>query len=126
MKAFQNRMDVIGNNIANSNTTGFKHDRTAFSDSFNQTLSHASPGNSASAGTAAIQIGSGVALTAVKTNYSQAALSRTGVPTDLAVSGEGFFMVRDAVTNLQYATRAGDFPTRASRRQSAVTGLDWP
>ena len=109
LQNFQERMDVIGNNIANVNTTGFKSARTEFADSFSQTLQFSSAGSGASSGTSSIQIGAGVTTAAIKNQYTQGALSRTGVQTDLAVAGEGFFIVRDPVSATQFATRAGDF-----------------
>ena len=109
LQNFQERMDVIGNNIANVNTTGFKSARTEFADSFSQTLQFSSSGSGGNTGTSAIQIGAGVATTAIKNQYTQGALSRTGVQTDLAIAGEGFFIVRDPVSTTQFATRAGDF-----------------
>lgn len=105
LQQFQNEMDVIGNNIANSNTVAFKASRTDFADALSQTLQ--APG--ASTGTPAIQVGSGVTTAAVKTLYNQGSLTSTGVQTDLAISGNGFFVVKDTVTNQEYATRAGDF-----------------
>ena len=109
LQNFQERMDVIGNNIANVNTTGFKSARTEFADSFSQTLQFSSTGSAGNTGTSAVQIGAGVTTTAIKNQYTQGALSRTGVQTDLAVAGEGFFIVRDPVSLTQFATRAGDF-----------------
>ncbi|MBC8001040.1 MAG: flagellar hook-basal body complex protein [Opitutaceae bacterium] len=109
LQNFQERMDVIGNNIANVNTTGFKSARTDFADSFSQTLQFSSGGTAGTAGTSSIQIGAGVTTAAIKNQYTQGALSRTGVQTDLAVAGEGFFIVRDPVSTTQFATRAGDF-----------------
>src|SRR5579862_8812927 len=103
LQQFQNEMDVIGNNIANSNTVAFKASRTDFADALSQTLQ--APG--ASTGTPAIQVGSGVTTAAVKTLYNQGSLTSTGVQTDLAISGNGFFVVKDTVTNQEYATRAG-------------------
>ena len=109
LQQFQEQMDVISNNVANVNTTAFKSARTDFSDSFSQTLKQSSPGSGGASSTAAMQIGSGVATAAIKNIYTQGALSRTGVNTDLAIAGEGFFMVRNISTNALYATRAGDF-----------------
>jgi flagellar hook protein FlgE len=98
---FQNKIDAIGNNIANSNTTAFKAGRVDFQSALSQSLE----GRQSNAS----QIGSGVATAAVKTLYHQGGLAYTGVATDLAVSGEGFFMVRDTQAGHEYATRAGDF-----------------
>src|SRR5689334_3088439 len=104
LRQFQNEMDVIGNNIANSNTIAFKSARADFADALSQTLQ--APGSS---GTPAMQLGSGVTTAAVKNNYDGGAITRTGVSTDLAVSGDGFFVVKDSINNQQFATRAGDF-----------------
>lgn len=103
IQQFQERLDVIGNNIANADTLGFKSGRADFADAFSQTLQ--APG----AGAPGMQVGSGVTTAAVKNLFTQGALSRTGIQTDLSVSGDGFFMVKDAVSSLEYATRAGDF-----------------
>lgn len=108
IQQFQNRLDVIGNNIANSNTIAFKAARTDFSDAFSQTLQVSSASSSGS-NQAGMQVGSGVNTSAVKNIFTQGALNRTGVGTDLAIDGDGFFIVRDPVSGIEYATRAGDF-----------------
>jgi flagellar hook protein FlgE len=108
IQQFQNSLDVIGNNIANSNTIAFKAARTDFADSFSQTLQVSSAGSSG-AGNPGMQVGSGVTTAAVRNLFTQGALNRTGVGTDLSISGDGFFMVRDPISGTQYATRAGDF-----------------
>jgi len=69
----------------------------------------ASPGAGTTSGVAGIQIGSGVSTGAVRNQFTQGALSRTGVQTDLAISGEGFFIVRDPISGSEFATRSGDF-----------------
>jgi flagellar hook protein FlgE len=102
-------MDVIGNNIANSNTTAYKSARVDFGDAFSQTLQGSSAANGNVSSTPAIQIGNGVTTTAIKNLYTQGPLIPTGITTDLGISGDGFFMVRDPVSDVQYATRAGDF-----------------
>lgn len=109
MQQFQQRLDVIGNNIANANTTGYKSSRADLADSFSQTLRRSSGSTATNSNVTSMQVGSGVTTATVKNLYTQGAVARTGVPTDLAISGEGFFIVRDTVTNTNYATRAGDF-----------------
>jgi flagellar hook protein FlgE len=109
LQNFQERMDVIGNNIANVNTTGFKMARVDFADSFSQTLRGSSAGTEAISGTSAMQVGSGVTTGAVRNIYTQGAVTGTGVKTDLAIAGEGYFTVRDTLSDTSYATRAGDF-----------------
>jgi len=109
LQNFQERLDVIGNNIANVNTTGFKSGRVDLADSFSQTLRASSGSSGGSSGIASIQVGTGVVTTAIKNIYTQGALARTGAGTDLAIAGNGFFVVRDTVSDVEYATRAGDF-----------------
>lgn len=104
IQQFQQRMDVIGNNIANVNTVAFKAARTNLADSFSQTLASSNLG-----GDAAAQVGLGVITSGIYNQYTQGAINRTGVETDLAISGEGFFVVRDPVSGNVFVTRAGDF-----------------
>lgn len=106
---FQEKMDVIGNNIANVNTVGFKSARVDFADSFNETLRGASGGSNGSGSTPPIQIGTGVTTTSTRTTFTQGGLWRTGAASDLMISGEGFFVVRDPVADIPYVTRAGNF-----------------
>jgi flagellar hook protein FlgE len=109
LQNFQERMDVIGNNVANVNTTGFKSSRVDLADSFSQTLRASSASTGGSSGQPSIQVGTGVTTTAIKNMYTQGALARTGLATDLAIAGNGFFVVRDTVSSVEYVTRAGDF-----------------
>lgn len=109
MQQFQQRLDVIGNNISNVNTSGYKTARVDFADAFSQTVQAASPASGNASAVAGIQIGSGVSTGAIRNQFTQGSLSRTGVQTDLAVSGEGLFIVRDPVGGNEFATRAGDF-----------------
>jgi flagellar hook protein FlgE len=102
---FQQDMDVIGNNIANINTDGFKAARVNFADSFSNTLA---------AGTGTVQVGTGVFDQAVTNDWSQGAVNATGITTDLAISGNGFFVVQDPTTNAQYVTQDGSFSVNAS------------
>ncbi len=110
LKAHQTRMDVIGNNIANVNTTGYKAKRMNFSDMLYQTTQAAS-GPNANAGTGGInprQIGLGVKTAAINTTITQeGATQSTGNPFDLKLTGEAFFVVSDG-TNTYY-TRDGSF-----------------
>ena len=100
IQQFQSKLDVIGNNIANSNTLGFKSGRADFEDTFSQTIS---------SGATDVQIGSGVATGSVKQIFQQGVLSRTSVPTDVGIQGDGFFLVRHPVSGETFATRAGAF-----------------
>src|SRR4030095_4448982 len=99
LQNFQQRMDVIGNNVANVNTTAFKGARMDLADSFSQTLRSSSAGSGGNSGTPAMQIGSGVVIEAITNIYTQGAIARTGVGTDVALTGPGFFVVRDTISN---------------------------
>src|SRR5262249_11286222 len=101
LEQFQTELDVIGNNIANSDTIGFKSARIDFEDSFSQTLM--------AAGTNPAQVGTGVATGAITTDFGNGTLATTGVQTDLGIGGNGFFVVADPNSGAQYATRAGNF-----------------
>jgi flagellar hook protein FlgE len=102
MEQFQQSLDVIGNNIANVNTTGFKSARVDFADSLGQTLSKNGAGVS-------MQVGTGVTTSNIANQFTTGAINTTGTPTDLAISGGGFFIVRDPISNEQFVTRSGDF-----------------
>lgn len=113
MKAHQARMDVIGNNIANVNTYGFKSGRASFSDVYYQTISAATGATNTSGGTNPSQIGYGVQLGSVDTIQTRATFSMTDNALDLAIAGEGFFQVQDSDGNTYY-TRAGQLSIDAT------------
>ncbi|MCC8194502.1 MAG: flagellar hook protein FlgE [Deltaproteobacteria bacterium] len=94
------KMNVVGNNIANVNTIGFKGSRMDFEDFVNQNV-YAAAGPS--------QVGRGVSIGAIYGNFSQAAFESSTDPTDMAISGEGFFKVKPVGTDTEYYTRAGNF-----------------
>ena len=81
-----------------------------------QALAWSLRGAGTTAANAALQVGSGVSTASIQNLYTQGATSRTNVPTDLAINGSGFFVVRDAQTNAEFLTRAGDFQLDASQR----------
>lgn len=111
LKAHQTRMDVIGNNIANVNTVGFKGSRATFQEIFSQTLSSAgSPdGLSGRGGTNPMQIGLGMNVDAIDVQMGRGSVQRTESPTDLSIEGEGFFIVRNGNEGAYNFTRAGNF-----------------
>jgi flagellar hook protein FlgE len=106
MKAHQARMDVIGNNIANVNTYGFKSGRASFKDIYYQTLQGASGATSDKGGTNPSQIGYGVQLGGVSVNQSRSSFAMTDIGMDVAIAGEGFFQVQDGDGNI-FFTRTG-------------------
>ena len=107
LKNHQTRMDVVGNNIANVNTVGFKGSRVTFSEMMNQTLQNAQSPDGNRGGQNPQQIGLGVDLASIDTIQTQGSLESTGIGTDLAIDGDGFFRVNDGRQNLY--TRAGNF-----------------
>jgi len=115
LQTFSKDLEVIGNNIANVNTTAFKSSTLAFSENFSNTLRSSQPATANTSNVLAAQIGTGVQFSGVNTNYNQGALSSTGQATDVGISGEGYFIVRDAshgtdlTDSLAYATRVGNF-----------------
>jgi flagellar hook protein FlgE len=101
-------LGVVGDNISNSNTIGFKGQRAIFADML---------GHSVTAGTPSALPGSGVAMSQVEQMFTQGSLSNTGVPTDMALSGDGFFVVGGTVDGVQ-----GQFYTRAGQMKIDGTG----
>lgn len=93
LQSFSASLDTIGNDIANVDTTAYKSQSTNFSDTFN---------------------GVGVQVSGTATDFTQGALSSTGNPTDLGISGNGYFIVEDPATSSQYATRDGQFTINSS------------
>jgi len=107
LKNHQTRMDVIGNNIANVNTVGFKGSRVSFQDMLSQTLQGASGASGDRGGTNPVQIGMGMGVASIDTIFTDGSFQSTGKQNDLAISGQGFFVLSDG-TNQVY-TRAGGF-----------------
>lgn len=103
----QIRLDVIGNNIANVNTIGYKAQRANFQEQFLQTLRGGSAPNGALGGTNPSQVGLGVTVGSIDLIMGQGSLNPTGKSTDMAISGEGFFVISDG--KQQVYTRDGSF-----------------
>src|SRR6056297_1351590 len=103
----QIRMDVIGNNISNVNTTGFKKGRVNFHDMISQNLQGASRPNERVGGVNPRQVGLGMQISSIDTIFNQGSLQTTGVKTDVAIQGEGFFVMREGDVDLY--SRAGAF-----------------
>lgn len=106
----QVRMDVIGDNIANVNTVGYKGSKANFKAIFSQMLKGAGAPQEGRGGTNPMQVGLGSALGAISVNHSNGSTERTDNPTDIMISGNGFFVVsNDAQGNNRFYTRAGNF-----------------
>ena len=109
LQAHQIAMDVEGNNIANVNTTGFKYSRTNFADLLSQTSKIATAPQSPLGGKNGVQVGLGVTVATVTHIFSQGSVQNTDKNTDMAIQGDGFFVVSpDGGTTFKF-TRAGDF-----------------
>lgn len=108
MMAQQTKMDVIGNNISNVGTYGYKASRATFKDVYYQTKSSATSASSNSGGTNATQIGYGSKLGSIDVNTTQSIMTSTGYTMDCAITGEGYFQVMDNDGNVFY-TKAGMF-----------------
>lgn len=111
IKTFSKSLEVIGDNIANVNTTGFKGSRVSNKDTFNFTLQEGAAGGPPSS--VPMQIGSGSAVSSISQKFTQGVLSTTGSPTDLGISGSAFFKVTGHPDGDMF-TRAGDFRLNTS------------
>lgn len=110
LRAHQLKMDIIGNNIANVNTVGFKGQRVTFQEVYSQTIKGAGSPQAGKGGTNAHQVGLGISLASIDTFHIRGAVQRTDNNTDLAINGDGFFVISNSsdFMNRSY-TRAGNF-----------------
>jgi flagellar hook protein FlgE len=113
---YQQEMDVIGNNIANVNTTAFKAGTVDFADTFSNVL------QAGGTSTPSIEVGTGVGIDAIDSNWTQGTISSTGVTSNLAISGNGFFEVKDPTTTNVFATRDGTFSVDSNGYLVNATG----
>src|SRR5438128_9888995 len=108
LRAYQDMLNVVSNDLANINTTAFKSQRTRFADLLYQTLTEATGTSSGSVGgTNPLQVGFGVKVNAIDQDFSQGSLEPTAGQLDMAIQGKGFFVVNDGFQNLY--TRDGAF-----------------
>ncbi len=107
LRNHQNKLDVVGNNIANVNTVGFKYNTALFQDIFSQTVRGSTAPQLGQGGINPVQVGLGMALSSSTVIHTQGALTTTGRESDLAIEGAGFFVVNDGMQN--YYTRDGSF-----------------
>ncbi len=122
LNASQFTLDVIGDNIANINTTGFKGSRTLFQTQFSRTLAAGTKPGAMQGGTNPMQIGLGAAIGAIQRTFSPGSIETTGVPSDLAVEGEGFFVMRTP-ENESVFSRDGAFTLSANNRLISADGF---
>ena len=112
LQAHQKMIDIAGNNLANVNTTAFKASSITFSELLSETIKKASQPTSTVGGTNPQQMGTGVGVAGITPNMSQGSIVNTGNPLDLALEGEGYFVVSDGQQNIY--TRAGAFAVDAN------------
>ncbi len=109
----QTQLNVAGNNIANVNTVAFKSSRAIFTPQYYQTISAGSPPDGNFGGSNPSQAGLGASVATIEKNFTQGSIQATGVPTDLAINGQGFFVVQNASQGQEY-TRDGSFNLNAN------------
>ncbi|MEN8076953.1 flagellar hook-basal body complex protein [Clostridioides difficile] len=127
MKANQTKMDVVGNNVANASTTAFKKSSVRFSDALNQTILYSSQPGETIGGVNPGQVGIGVKVSSITKNMLQGSLQQTGIPSDIAIDGDGFFVVQldkdEANGNISEGfTRDGSFSLDAKGRLVTADG----
>lgn len=120
LRSHQTMLDVTGNNIANVNTVGFKSSSVQFQDSLSQLVRNSTFPRASAGGSNPAQVGLGVQTVAIRTNSSSGASQPTGVPTDLMIAGDGFFVVRSGAETLY--TRNGGFSFDANGRLTSADG----
>ena len=121
LTAAETTIDVTGNNVANANTIGFKQSEAEFATQFLQNLSLGSAPNADNGGTNPTQIGLGVQVTSITPDFKQGTLQISSSPSDLAIQGNGFFIVQ-GTGGQQFYTRNGNFTTNAANQLETSTG----
>lgn len=123
LQAAETTIDVVGNNVANSNTVGFKESNVLFATQFLQTQSIGSAPSTSAGGTNPRQIGLGVKVSEIAPNFTQGTIQVSANPLDLAIQGDGFFMVQGPNGgSQQYFTRNGQFKTNANNELVSING----
>jgi flagellar hook protein FlgE len=121
MSAAETQVDVVGNNLANSQTVGFKESRSIFATQFLQTYSIGSGPSATNGGTNPRQVGLGTRVAEITPKFTQGTVEISSSPSDLAIQGDGFFMVQDS-SGARLYTRDGEFKTNADNELVTVTG----
>jgi flagellar basal-body rod protein FlgG len=122
MAAQETQLDTISNNLANANTSGYKHQDAQFEDLLYQNTRSAAQNADGTVAPTGTQVGTGVRVVATTRSFSQGTLTQTGNPLDIAIEGQGFFAVQKTDGTLGY-TRAGSFQLDAQGRISTPDGL---
>src|SRR5215208_507209 len=128
LRAHQTKMDVTGNNIANVNTVGYKGSQTVFQDTLSQVIRAGGAPAADRGGTNPAQVGLGVKVAAVTTNWTQGATQSTGRSTDFMIEGDGFFVTRSEPRTSTPARARSTSTARASwsRRPVRSCRAGWP
>lgn len=113
---FQQDLNVVGNNIANVNTVGFKEANMEFSDTLSQTVGTSAAGPD--------QVGTGVQTGSIVNAFTQGTFTNTAVPSNVAINGNGFFVVKDPASGEEYVTRDGDFTVNSSGDLVTSSGMN--
>jgi len=121
LNSSQFALDVIGDNIANLNTTGFKGSRTLFQTQFARTLSAGTKPTTGQGGTNPMQVGLGATVGTIQRSFSPGSIETTGVPSDMAIEGDGFFVLRTPENESVYS-RDGTFTLSADNRLISADG----
>jgi flagellar hook protein FlgE len=121
MSAAETTVDVVGNNLANSQTVGFKESKAIFATQFLQTYSIGSGPTPTNGGTNPRQVGLGTRTAEIAPKFTQGTVEISSSPSDLAIQGDGFFMVEDS-SGARLYTRDGEFKTNADNELVTVTG----
>ncbi len=122
LNSSQFRLDIIGDNIANINTTGFKGSRTLFQSQFSRTLSAGTKPGIGQGGTNPVQIGLGSTIGTIQRSFTPGSVETTGVPSDLSIEGDGFFVLRTP-ENERVFSRDGAFSLSADNRLISQDGF---
>lgn len=123
LRGFQTKLDVVGNNIANVNTTGFKSRRVAFAEQLNQNKGRIGS-NFETAPKVTNQVGLGVRVSSIDLDFAQGTLFDTNKPTDLGLNGDGFFLVGDDNSDSIRLTRSGNFSFNKNSELVTQNGLN--
>ena len=121
LTAAETTIDVVGNNLANSNTVGFKQSTATFATQFLQTQSLGSAPTTNSGGTNPRQIGLGTMVAEISPNFTQGTVEISANPTDLAIQGDGFFIVEGGAGE-QFYSRNGVFKMNSESQLVSITG----
>jgi flagellar hook protein FlgE len=114
-------IDVVGNNLANSSTVGYKESSVSFATQFSQTYGTGSSPTTTSGGTNPMQVGLGTMVSAITANFAQGTVSYTSTNTDMAIQGNGFFIIQESDGSYAY-TRDGEFTLNAQNQLVTASG----